>query len=423
MPAEASVETNALSLDSARLLLEADEMLPLFAQLPLLEDGRPREAELVALWVKPGRYFNTHYRTELSDGRSMQISAFLLSPERADRVTRPSRREHRSKLARKGLCPHCSVLRIAENLVLQAFPLDYRLPTLADCLDAKTVRRQSEGLIAAKRCDPVAYRPGMRCQIRIRERGGRTSYGKVSVERRGEGRGFALHQRAYEALRERGSALHVAAPRTYLPKLGMAVVSGVDGVTYHSLLHEGGDLSRATELAAQAAYELHRLDTRLTDRSYSVAEELELVRSWVDLVARLCPALSDGLHRWYQGLCVDPPPDCSARAVLHRDFYDKQLLIHDDAPVLLDMDTICAGDAELDVGNFRAHLYLRGLQWDRPDRFIGLEHAFVRHYPGLLSEQRMQWYRSVALLRLACGYALRPRWRHLVPTMIEEVGP
>ncbi|RMF19915.1 MAG: hypothetical protein D6760_12555, partial [Deltaproteobacteria bacterium] len=162
---------------------------------------------------------------------------------------------------------------------------------------------------------------------------------------------------------------------------------------------------------------------RWTDRTYNVTEEMALVASWVDLVSELYPDLSYGLRRWHEYLLIDPPPDCSARAVLHRDFYDKQVLLDGDRPVLLDMDTICAGDAELDVGNFRAHLYLRGLQWGRKDRFVGLEHAFVRAYPGLLSERRMMWYRGVALLRLACGYALRPRWRHLVPTMIAEAGP
>ncbi|RMD84276.1 MAG: hypothetical protein D6815_04565 [Candidatus Dadabacteria bacterium] len=404
-------------------MLDSERMAERFAGLPWWPTAAIERVEIVALWVKPGRHFNVHYKVFDHDGQARPISGFLLEPERVDRILRRASRRHSDKLAARGACPHCGTARLGREILVQAFPLDYRLATLPDCLHPKAVRRASGGTIAAQQCEAVAYRPGMRCQIRIEEAGGSCSYGKVAVERRGAGRGYHLHEIAYRALRQRGSFLRVAPPRAYLPALELAVVGGVPGLSYHELLRRGQVTGDATELVARAAYELHRLDVRLTDRVYSVSEEIALVRSWVDLAGALYPDVASDLERWYASLLVDPPADCSARAVLHRDFYDKQVLLDGETTVLLDLDTICAGDAELDVGNFRAHYYLRGLQWERSDRFAPLEAEFVRAYPGLLSEQRMLWYRSVALLRLACGYLLRPRWRHLVPTMIAEAGP
>ncbi|RMF21911.1 MAG: hypothetical protein D6760_08480, partial [Deltaproteobacteria bacterium] len=377
----------SVSFERAREMLSPEIFSDLVAELPVAEGRRPVEAELVTLWVKPGRHFNVYYKLRFDDDRTVHAAAFLLSPDKAARVVRRATRRHVEKLARRGVCPHCATQRMAEDLVLQVFPIDYRLPTLADCLRPKAVIRSSAGAIEAKECVPVAYRPGIRCQIRIREKDGRVCYGKVAVESRGAGRGYRLHETAYKALAARDSFLRVAPPRAYLEPLGMAVVDGVEGTRYHDLLRSGDDVQDATSLVARASFELHRLDVRWTDRTYNVTEEMALVASWVDLVSELYPDLSYGLRRWHEYLLIDPPPDCSARAVLHRDFYDKQVLLDGDRPVLLDMDTVCAGDAELDVGNFRAHLYLRGLQWGRDDRFVGLEHAFVRAYPGLLSER------------------------------------
>ncbi len=46
--------------------------------------------------------------------------------------------------------------------------------------------------------------------------------------------------------------------------------------------------------------------------------------------------------------------------LLHRDFFDKQVVVDADGrPGLLDFDTLAAGEAAVDVANMLVHLELR----------------------------------------------------------------
>jgi aminoglycoside phosphotransferase (APT) family kinase protein len=105
---------------------------------------------------------------------------------------------------------------------------------------------------------------------------------------------------------------------------------------------------------------------------------------------------------------------------LHRDFYDKQILLGPDHVTLLDMDTAGFGDPELDVANFCVHVWLRGIQHEEQASSDPLQAAFLDAYPLHLDAQRLSWYRSATLLRLAGNYVLRPRWRHVVEDLVTE---
>jgi hypothetical protein len=49
-------------------------------------------------------------------------------------------------------------------------------------------------------------------------------------------------------------------------------------------------------------------------------------------------------------------------AILHRDLYPEQVLVHQGAHALVDLDDVSLGEPELDAGNFAAHLVLEDLQ-------------------------------------------------------------
>lgn len=108
----------------------------------------------------------------------------------------------------------------------------------------------------------------------------------------------------------------------------------------------------------------------------------------------------------------------------HRDLHDKQLVWSaDTGPGLLDADTACLADPALDLGNLRAHAYLRRLQgvWsdsaaetvtccvDEAARSIGAETSTVAVY-----EQS-------ALLRLGMVYAVRPQYAGLAAQLRQLV--
>ena len=86
---------------------------------------------------------------------------------------------------------------------------------------------------------------------------------------------------------------------------------------------------------------------------------------------------------------------------------------------MIDFDTAAWGDPEVDVANFCAHLRLRAAQHGREPLCAEMEDVFLGAYPAPLDRRRLDWYRRATLVRLGCSYALRPRWRHIAPRVLE----
>ncbi|GAA1641044.1 MULTISPECIES: hypothetical protein [Brevibacterium] len=98
---------------------------------------------------------------------------------------------------------------------------------------------------------------------------------------------------------------------------------------------------------------------------------------------------------------------------VHRDLHDKQLMWDAvEGPGLLDVDTACRGERELDLGNLSAHATWRRAQgiWSPAEA-----EAVTRAIAGVTSaggydRSRLRLYERASLLRLVCVYAFRPRW-------------
>ena len=98
---------------------------------------------------------------------------------------------------------------------------------------------------------------------------------------------------------------------------------------------------------------------------------------------------------------------------LHRDLHDKQLMWDAEAgPGLLDVDTACAGERELDLGNLRAHARWRREQgiWTQHQTDVVLTAIADAALAGGCDLARVRLYERSALLRLVCVYAFRPQW-------------
>lgn len=407
-----------MDLDSARALLDAGAMTGLFTRLPLLQ-GRPlRAAELSGLWVKPRRHFNACYRLRFDgeDGGTVFASGFVVEAARAAAIVAQAGL-HRSGTADPVNCPHCTTCLVQPGLVLQLFPFDYRLPTLPACFDPGRVGRSLGPGLDFVGCQPAGYRPGMRCQIRYWTAHGTTVYGKVAVEE-SPGRVSSLHQRVRAALAKSLVKVRVPEPLRYIPELHLAVVAATPGESLYDAVRNGRDLGAEIRGVAGAVADFHRLEVGGVERVYDLTDEIHLIDSWVDLVAELYPELSRTLSECETLLRGTQPGAAPPRAFVHRDFYDKQVVLSSDGITLLDMDTACRGDPEIDLGNFCAQLCLRGLQWDAQKHCETLQERFLSSYPASVAADRVTWYCRSSLLRLACGYALRPRWRHLAPALI-----
>src|SRR2546428_1906801 len=209
--------------------------------------------------------------------------------------------------------------------------------------------------------------------------------------------------------------------RTHVPELNLLRTDPCDGAPLRLREGDGGEaLGRVA--AALAAF--HALRVPGIERQFGPADDLAVVEPWVALVGAVLPELA-GMR---EGSATDvregrPRDDPGRASLVHRDFYDKQVLVAPACVGLLDLDTVCLGDPEIDVANFCAHLRLRSLQWHSSGDAAGpLTTRFLGAYRACRPRtdmHRVRWYLASALLRLACLYSLRPSWRAAAPRPLQ----
>lgn len=194
----------------------------------------------------------------------------------------------------------------------------------------------------------------------------------------------------------------------------------------------GSDGVEHSRLCGQLLAQLHRTplsdELQVTPR-HGIAEELDVLRVWVARACLLKPdtarLLMDTLQRVEYSLST-----LAVRTAvpIHRDFHEKQVLLHDGRAFLLDFDTLCAGDSGIDVGNFLAHAQLASLQSRKfgEDDYVQVKNAFLSAYAeicGTRTDSQFERYVSVlqatALLRLACLCVFQPYWISLLPRLVE----
>ena len=183
---------------------------------------------------------------------------------------------------------------------------------------------------------------------------------------------------------------------------------------------EGPGLGEGLRRTLRALAELHSIDLDGLN-VHGRSDELDTLRRWVRLAGMAFPALrselEDALERLVAWSCeIEPGPG----VVLHRDLHAGQVLLRDRRVVLLDLDTLARGEAELDVGNLLADLDLRSLAALRTGRdpWLGCGTAgYDEVADRALEPGRLAFYRAAACLRLVCVHRLRglapERCRHL----------
>lgn len=408
-----------MNFAAAQLLLDPERVLERIRELiPGLHDLQ-QAPTIDAIWVKPQRYFNVAFgwHNDHDAGVTLRLAGFVLPPPEARRAVRAA--AHTCEGGETPDCPGCATFA-DEELVWQLFPHDYRLPALATCLRPEIMRPllPEKRIVAA---EAVGYRPGMRALIRYRTDDGGAVFGKLAHER--EPRQYIEPlARAGNAARRAAGSLRLPRVLAYEARLGLGLIEGLSGADLYSLLRDGAPVSTALSRTAQALAELHDLAIEGVSRSYEARHELELLQPWIEVVENI--GVGDApLRREILTQLADTLPSTRPQATpVHRDFYDKQVLLADDHVVVLDLDTLACGDAEIDVANFTAHLFLRGVQAGDPTPTRAQEETFVTSYAAPIDTDRWRWYRRAALLRLSCVYALRPNGLAAVPALLAEAA-
>lgn len=230
---------------------------------------------------------------------------------------------------------------------------------------------------------------------------------------------------AMRHLRERGfgekSPIRIPTPVAYFDDWKALLMEDVHAAPLTEL--KGIDLVTGIAAAGLALAKLHSTPLAVSDR-HTVDDEIGLLHRWVSLVVAvhpdLAPAATEGLVRVSKELehCRHFTP-----TLVHRDFYEKQVLRDDHNTILIDFDTLCLSDPALDVGNFLAHLELNRLQGIV--EVDGADLAFAEGYGNRQTTDfhaRVTAYTRSALLRLACLYSFWPRWRHVVQPLLDATN-
>ena len=205
---------------------------------------------------------------------------------------------------------------------------------------------------------------------------------------------------------------------------GVVTWSRLEGVCLHELLGHNQAFVDGARAAGRALRGLHGCAPPPACVGHDAASEIAMLGKHLDRLRALVPAVhavfADAARRVFGALAEG---SCGS-ALLHRDFYDKQVFIDPAGRTgLLDFDTIAAGEPALDVANMLVHLQLRAMQQRcSPDSAEQAAAAFLEGYrPDPAVQQRLAAWQDATRLRLACLYTWRPQWRHLGPALVESV--
>lgn len=272
----------------------------------------------------------------------------------------------------------------------------------------------------------VSHRPGKRAVIRL------TDGSFAKCVRPGRAAAIIAGQDRAEAFSH-----EFALPQVLWADDSTVVLSALPGVE----LHDPHRLAGHWSLAWSQALDAWSLASPSVDTSIPVhgpESEVRVLEEWrdrardllgQDLLAEvdsLIAELRSDLLAGASGVDADSDlDDASAReskfGPIHRDLHDKQIMWDPFAgPGLLDVDTACCGERELDLGNLRAHARWRTRQgmWNEDHAEVVLREISRATSEAGLDSDRIRVYERATLVRLACVYTFRPQWQSHVSWLL-----
>lgn len=274
-------------------------------------------------------------------------------------------------------------------------------------------------VLARPRATLVVHRPERRAVVRL-EDGIETRYAKVVVPHRAAELAGQLAALQLSV----GGRLRIPLLRELDLERGVVVMSALPGRPVHALLDEPC-LPALLAAGGAALRVLHDSPVPDGTASHSARNEQAVVAHWLDRAGEFAPAALPALyaHRYY----VSAPltGEATQPVLLHRDFYDKQIIAAGDGSVgLLDFDTLSTGEAALDLANALVHLELRCIQrrWPASHARRAASGLLGGYEPDSAIMRRLPAYADATRLRLACVYTLRPQEASTVTALLDLLG-
>lgn len=341
----------------------------------LLPPGlRLQQCRVERVKYRPGRNCSVLYRLQLqpADGGPAfdQHVAARLEPAVAH-ARRAQRQAGRPQLA-SAAGPGVQALP-ALGLLTWWWPNDARLqapawlaePARLQALLAPIVQALGGGQLAGHALQLVQYVPEHRLTLRLdlqRRHGGRlhqhTLYGKCSQEP-DSASAHALLQALAGASAVQAGRLRVPAPVLWQPQADLHWQTGLPGVPLAGLA--GGAHAALLEALGRQLAALHATPLPASRRLDAATLQPLLARTLAVLQALLPERgpMLQALGRWLEaGLGhLQAWPDSS----LHGDLHPHNVLVHDGAPALIDLDSLRRGPALLELGAWVADAHYRAL--------------------------------------------------------------
>lgn len=330
-------------------------------------------------------------------------------------------RRNRLRIAPQGVFNLCGLAMGIEEpgTIIHTPDRDRRLDVRHVCNDKLLERRlESEAALewltghGPLQVRLLSYRPQRRCTVAlslVNDTSGRFVVAKVM--RSGSAERVLLAHRRVRAQLRRCTDVCVATPAivAHWPDVNTIVFEGLSRTVSPRGLTNATVRAAARILAAMHASECPSLPTFTRD------DELHATARWLE-VARQLNRLSPTarrIHDWLDDASKRLPT--GRRHVIHRDFYDEQIVRTPQGWAVVDLDTVALGDCEQDIGNYVGHLLWSAIRdgetssvaFNGAGRFLDCYLRAAGRTNGVVNPQRLRFYLVSSLLRVGLIHGLR----------------
>ena len=280
-------------------------------------------------------------------GRTISAFAKAHGPDSSGKMSKAEQRPAADSVIGPG-----RVLLPEAGIVFSVFPNDAKLPTLARLQSDHQRRRlfarlfgQQSPWLDSEIVEVFNYKPERRHVVRLQRADGESSLLKFYTPN-GFSRALSIHRTMGELVPEALGFSRKHGVIAYRWQAGDSLRS----LGAHVELLPGCLAATATALAAAHASDPSGLCSPDLDQQERSLDELAhqvgfLLPNLHERAVRIACKLVDWLRR-------QPP----ATALVHGDFYDKQVIVSGDKAKLIDFDEVSLGDPLLDLGNYSAYL-------------------------------------------------------------------
>lgn len=171
----------------------------------------------------------------------------------------------------------------------------------------------------------------------------------------------SLHDNGFSA--DSPDGISVPGVVTVVPEWRMWVSPKVEGPRVADGLAGAGGVLLAARVA-DVASKIHCSGV-VARRRHSMSDELAVLESVLGMASSAWPGLAQRIEVvWHSCRALALAAVAGQIGAIHRDFYGDQIVVAGGRLFVLDFDQFSEGDAELDVGNFMAHLTEQAIRLD-----------------------------------------------------------